>query len=53
MCQEGDNTLCWYLPTEYTDDLYPPYAGAGNHIKFRFGSHPCEWLCDSGNLELW
>ena len=34
MCQEGANNLCWYLFTEYTDNLSPTDAGAGKHIKF-------------------
>ena len=37
MCQDGDNNLCWYYYREYTDDLDPPDAGAGNHIRFWFG----------------
>ena len=36
MCQEGDNTLCWYYHPEYTDDLDPPDAGVGNYIRFWF-----------------
>ena len=35
--QEGDNTLCWYLPTEYTYYLAPPDPGAGKMIKVLFG----------------
>ena len=52
MCQEGYNNLCWYFPTEYTDNLDPPDAGVLNIIKFWFGFYLYEWLWDSGNLEL-
>ena len=44
MCQEGDNTNCWYYHTDYTDDLDPPGAGAGNHITFWFKVYLDEWL---------
>ena len=36
MCQEGDKNLCWHYHTECTDELDPPDAGAGNHIRFWF-----------------
>ena len=44
MCQDGDNTLCCHYHTEYTDDLDPPDAGAGNQIRFWLGFYLDEWL---------
>ena len=52
MYQEGANNLCWYWPTDYTDDLVTPETGAGNHIKFWFGVYTYDWIWDSNNLEL-
>ena len=52
MCQDRYNTLCWYLPTDYTHYLYPPDEGAGNNTKFCFGVYLYEWIWDSRNLEL-
>ena len=34
MCPDQANTLCWYLPTEYTYELAPPHAGKGKQIDF-------------------
>ena len=53
MCQEGDNTLFCHFHTEYTYDLYPPDAGAGNQIRFWFGFYLDEYLWDYYNVELW
>ena len=39
MCQYVDNTLCWYCPTEFTDDLAPPDAATGKQINFWFGGY--------------
>ena len=36
MCQDRTNTLCWYFPTDYRDDLDPPESGR-KQIKFWFG----------------
>ena len=52
MCQEGDNTFCWNYHPEYTDDLDPPEAGAGNQIRFWFGFYLDQQLWDYGNVEL-
>ena len=53
MCKYGSNTICWYHPIEYTDDLDPPDAGTGKQIKFWFGVYLHEWIWDSGNVYLW
>ena len=53
MCQDGDNTLCWHYHPEYIDDLDPPDAGAGNHIRFWFGFYLDGQLWDYGNVDLW
>ena len=53
MCQDEDNTLCWYFCPNYTDDLDPPDIGAGNHIRFWFGVYLDECLWDYVNMELW
>ena len=50
MCKDVANTLCWFYPTEYTDDLDPPNAGTGNQIKFWFVVYLYECLWGSGNL---
>ena len=50
MCQYGANNLFWYLPTEYTYELYPPDAGTGKQIKFWFGVYLYDWSWDSRNL---
>ena len=50
MCHYGANTLCWYLPNEYTYDLDTPDAGTGNPIKFWFVVYIYESIWDSGNL---
>ena len=44
LCQEVNNTLCWYYHTEYTYDLDTPDAGAGNQIKFWFRFYLAELL---------
>ena len=53
MCWEVDNTLCFYFHHEYTDEMDPLDAGAGNHIRFLFGVYLYEWLWDYGKVGLW
>ena len=50
MCHYGDNTIFWYLPTEYSFDLAPTYAVTGKKIKFWFRVYLYEWLWDSGTF---
>ena len=52
MCHYGDNTIFWYLPTEYTFDLAPTYAVTGNQIKFWFVFYIYEQIWHPGNLQL-
>ena len=53
MCQEVDNTPFQYCNPDFSDDLDPPDAGAGNHIRFWFGFYLDKWLWDYVNVELW
>ena len=53
MCQDGANTLFWYLPTEYKDDLDSPDSGGVNQIKLWFEVYLYEWFWDSIKLQLW
>ena len=52
MCQDVDNTLFWNYHPEYTYDLDPPDAGAGNQIRFWFGVYLDEYLWDYENVKL-
>ena len=47
MCQDGANTICWNLSTDYIYDLAPPDTGPGKKLKFWFGVYLYEWLWDS------
>ena len=53
MCQEENNTHCWYFHHEYTYEQDPPDLGAVNQIMFWFGFYLDEWLWGYGNMDLW
>ncbi|CAB1103214.1 unnamed protein product [Ectocarpus sp. CCAP 1310/34] len=47
------NTLAWYGPSEWTDEVQPVDAGAGRFFKVEAGRQVDMWFEQSDNLERW